>query len=131
MLKAHEVRHRQFDLNIDSIVFLGEPVGSTQCTLCKYVVAYVDAVIQTNKSEAAIDAALEKVCTILPQSLRTACVQFVDTYGPVLVDYIAKYASPTEVCDAMKLCQNGTQTIPKPVSRKFHLQSNYFRHSIV
>lgn len=121
-LKAHEVCHEQFDLNIDLMIFLGEPVGSTQCTLCKYIVSYVDAVIQTNKSEAAIDAALEKVCTILPQSLRTSCVQFVDTYGPVLVDYIAKYASANEVCNALKLCQNGTQAIPKAIARKFDLR---------
>lgn len=84
--------------------------------------SYVDAVIQTNKSEAAIDAALEKVCTILPHTLQNSCVQFVDTYGPVLVEYIAKYATPAEVCDALKLCQNGTQEIIKPATRKFYFQ---------
>ena len=90
--------------------------------MCKYIVSYVDAVIQTNKSEAAIDSALEKVCTILPHTLKTSCIQFVDTYGPVLVEYIAKYATANEVCDALKLCQNGTQEITKPATRKFHFQ---------
>ncbi len=80
-----------------------------ECSLCKYVVAYVDAVIQTNKSEAAIDSALEKVCTILPHTLNHSCVVFVDTYGPVLVEYIAAYATPGEVCAALKVCQNGTE----------------------
>jgi hypothetical protein len=40
-----------------------------QCLLCHYVVTYLDAVLKTNKSEAAIEAALEKVCTILPSKL--------------------------------------------------------------
>jgi saposin len=85
---------------------------SAECSLCKYIIAYVDAVIQTNKSEAAIDSALEKVCTILPHALNSSCVQFVETYGPVVVELLAKYATPDEVCVALKLCHNGTQGIP-------------------
>ena len=38
-----------------------------QCTLCHFVVSYLDAVLQSNKSEAAVEAALEKVCSILPR----------------------------------------------------------------
>lgn len=37
-----------------------------QCTLCHYVISYLDAALKNNKSEEAIEAALEKVCTILP-----------------------------------------------------------------
>lgn len=86
------------------------PTASAQCALCKYVVSYIDAVIQNNKSEAAIEAALEKVCAILPASLKDKCDQFVQTYGPLLVQLIQKYGTPDKVCDALKLCHNGTQT---------------------
>jgi saposin len=85
-------------------------INSAECSLCKYIVSYIDAVVQTNKSEAAIEAALEKVCTILPGALKDKCVQFVDTYGPILAQLIAKYATPEEVCNALKACTNGTQT---------------------
>ena len=71
--------------------------------------SYLDAVLQNNKSEAAIEAALEKVCGILPASLKTQCVKFVDTYGPILAQLLAKYATPEQVCDALKVCNNGTQ----------------------
>jgi len=37
-----------------------------QCTICHYVITYLDAVLKNNKSEAAVEAALAKVCTILP-----------------------------------------------------------------
>jgi saposin len=90
-----------------------------ECSLCKYVVAYVDAVIQTNKSEAAIDSALEKVCTILPHSINESCVKLVDQYGPVLVELIAKDATPSVVCNALKLCQNGTVKA-ETIARKFY-----------
>jgi hypothetical protein len=37
-----------------------------ECTLCHYVVSYLDAILKNNKSEEAVEAALAKVCTILP-----------------------------------------------------------------
>jgi saposin len=93
-------------------------LDSVECSLCKYVVGYVDTVIQNNKSEAAIESALEKVCTILPPSLKTKCTQFVVTYGPVLVQLIERYATPEQVCNALKACHNGTQ-VTKSTSGKF------------
>jgi saposin len=83
-------------------------VNSVECSVCKYVVSYVDHVIQDNKTEAAIEAALEKVCTILPHALNASCVQFVITFGPQLVKLIEKYNDSVKVCDALKLCNNGT-----------------------
>ena len=88
-------------------------VESTQCTICKFVVSYIDTVIQNNKSEAAIESALEKVCTIVPHALNSSCVQFVQTYGPVLVTLLENYTTPDKVCAALKLCQNGTEQIPQ------------------
>jgi saposin len=84
-----------------------------ECSICKYVVGYVDAVIQKNKSEAAVEAALEKVCTILPHALNASCVQFVEKYGPALVHLLENYTTPEQVCAALKLCHNGTlESIP-------------------
>lgn len=37
-----------------------------QCTLCRYVVTYLDAFLKNNKSEEALKEALSRVCTILP-----------------------------------------------------------------
>ncbi len=46
---------------------VGENLSITpQCTLCHYVISYLDAVLKNNKSEQAFEEALEKVCTILP-----------------------------------------------------------------
>ncbi len=103
----------QLPLCFDDVVI--QPIetimASAECSLCKYVVNYIDAVIQTNKTEAAIEAALEKVCGILPEPIKGACVKFVDTYGPILVQLIEKYGQAEAVCNALKLCINGTQEI--------------------
>ncbi|CAF4905027.1 unnamed protein product, partial [Rotaria sp. Silwood2] len=96
---------------IQKLETLGSSIKNPQCSLCKYVISYIDNVIQNNKSEAAIEAALEKVCTILPGPIKDKCDQFVITYGPVLLQLIEKYGTPEAVCDALKLCHNGTQEI--------------------
>ncbi len=83
-----------------------------ECSLCKYVVTYVDTIIQNNRTEAAIEAALEKVCTILPHALNSSCVQFVENYGPILVQLLEKYTTPDQVCVAIKACANKTQEVP-------------------
>ena len=92
---------------------MNSAVNSAECSLCEYVVTYLDAVLQNNKSEAAIVAALEKVCAALCPglSLQAQCTKFVDTYGPILAQLLAKYATPDQVCNALKVCTNGTQQI--------------------
>lgn len=84
-------------------------IRSAECSLCKYVVSYLDNVLQNNRSEAAIEAALEKVCSILPEPLQDKCKEFVTTYGAILAQLLAKYATPDQVCNALKVCNNGTQ----------------------
>ena len=76
-----------------------------QCMLCRYIVTYLDAVLKTNKSEAAIEAALEKVCTILPTKEHAQCEQFVKTYGPVLAELITEMADPDTICRYLGACQ--------------------------
>ncbi|CAF1099474.1 unnamed protein product [Adineta steineri] len=90
-----------------------------ECTLCHYVVSYLDAVLKTNKSEAAVEAALERVCTILPNKERAQCTEFVKTYGPVLAEMIAEVADPDTICRYLGMCQvslpkETTTTIKKP-----------------
>jgi saposin len=61
------------------------------------------------QTEAAFEAALDKVCIILPASLKDKCMEFVATYGPVLPQLIARYITPDQVCNALRICQNGTE----------------------
>ena len=84
-------------------------VNSPQCTLCEFVLTYIDKQIGNNRSAAAIEAALDKVCNILPTPVRSNCTDFVNKYGPIIAILLAKNSTPAEVCDFLKLCSNGTQ----------------------
>jgi saposin len=87
----------------------GNPI---ECSICKYVVGYIDAIIQTNKSEAAIEAALEKVCTIVPHAFNSTCIKFIETYAPDLVELIAKYGTADQVCTKLGLCDKSKVAEP-------------------
>ena len=83
--------------------------NSIPCVLCKYILQYLDNILQNNKSAAAIEAALEKVCDVLPAVVKDDCTNFVDKYGPLIAVLLARNATPEQVCDFLKLCNNGTQ----------------------
>ena len=108
----------------EEVVEIKEPTANPlECSLCQFIVGYVDKFIGTNKSQAAVDAALEKVCTILPHSLNASCIAFVDQYAPVLLQYIIAHGTPDAVCAALKLCSNKSENI---VPRKSILQLYIF-----
>ncbi|KAH9498380.1 hypothetical protein Btru_008134, partial [Bulinus truncatus] len=81
-------------------------VNDELCDLCKYVVTYIDTFVKENATEAEIEAILEKVCDILPASIKQQCENLVDQYGPLIIQLLIKELDPTQVCTAIGLCTN-------------------------
>lgn len=75
-----------------------------KCSICQYVISYLDAALKNNKSEQAIEDAFSKVCTILPAAERDQCNLLIKTYGPVIAQLIAESADPDTVCRRAGLC---------------------------
>jgi len=85
-------------------------LSTLPCTLCQYVVNYLDAIIKSNSSEVTIEKALDNVCKIVPeQKLKTQCELLVHLYGPTIVELLAEFADPKTVCDALNLCDKSVQ----------------------
>jgi saposin len=80
----------------------------------------LDAVLKNNKSDAAVEEALSKVCTILPRKERTDCDEFVKNYGPVLADLISELADPKLVCRYLGMCQVVSPQEIKPITYSNH-----------
>ncbi|KAJ8022464.1 Prosaposin [Holothuria leucospilota] len=84
-----------------------EPQASSiTCELCDYVMKYLESVLSDNATEAEIEAALEKVCSLVPSTYRAACDAFVQEYTPEIVKLILSEVSPSEVCSALGLCSS-------------------------
>ncbi|CAL1548952.1 unnamed protein product, partial [Lymnaea stagnalis] len=83
------------------------------CDLCKYVVTYIETFLKENATEAEIEALLEKVCDILPSSIKQQCDSLVQQYGPVIIQLLLQELDPTQVCTAIGLCTgNKVSTVP-------------------
>jgi len=80
------------------------PEGAVECTVCQWVIQELEVMLQSDRSEAAIEAALKKVCALLPKSVRDVCDDFVVVYGPALIKLLVKEASPAKVCTMLGLC---------------------------
>jgi saposin len=87
------------------------------------VIGYLETATQGNKSSAAIEAALDKVCNVLPGSLKDNCTAFVKKYGPIIAFLLKKNSTTVEICDFLKVCNNGTQQI---TPSKINIQLFFF-----
>ncbi len=78
----------------------------------------MERAIGNNRSEAAIEAELDKVCNILPTPVRGSCTDFVKKHGAAIATLLGKNVSGEQVCDFIKVCHNGTQHVAP--SKYFH-----------
>ncbi|XP_060569459.1 uncharacterized protein LOC132727883 isoform X3 [Ruditapes philippinarum] len=80
------------------------------CETCKYIMSYVKTLLKDNKTEAAVQEALDKVCSYLPAQISDQCTAFVNEYTDMVVQLIANDVSPDQVCTAIGLCSSGKKS---------------------
>lgn len=111
------------------------------CEVCKTAVAYIDRILEKNSTESQIEEAVRKVCSFLPDSMRSEvrtgvrtlcpssdgrafkahllfvrlqCDQLVEQYEPVLVQLLLQMLDPDFVCMV-----NRSQCLPRSVNLVF------------
>lgn len=82
-----------------------------ECDICKVVVKFVYNELQDNKTEEEVKNVLDKVCTLLPDSLKQTCINTVNTYYDQLVELIVQGLSPEQVCQELGLCPSGKKAM--------------------
>jgi saposin len=80
--------------------------NSAECILCEEVVGELEKMLENNKTEEAIEKALDAVCDILPSKIRKSCEDFVNTYTPAIIIILQSEVSPGEVCTLLGLCSS-------------------------
>ncbi|XP_071829151.1 uncharacterized protein [Apostichopus japonicus] len=83
---------------------------SPKCTLCEYVIQKLETMISKQSTVAEIEAALEKVCSLLPGSISDQCQQFVDQYTPTIINLIVQNVSPQLICRTLGLCKASSES---------------------
>lgn len=99
-------------------VMAGKAVSAgEQCVVCELVVKEVDSLIADNATEKEILKTLDEVCAILPSAIKDTCTQFVDTYGPLVLNLLLKELTPDQVCAAIGLCDSTKTPLTAPSTK--------------
>jgi saposin len=77
-----------------------------KCVLCEYVISTLALKIKDNSTEEEIKAEVEHICTYLPRTVTKKCEEFVDTYGDLIISYLAQQMDPEQICTELKLCKS-------------------------
>jgi len=94
------------------------------CGVCETVIQYIDSLLEEKPTAIEIEKVLNKVCNFLPENLRKQCDEFVHDYTAPLIQLLAQFVDPREICTDIALCTNSTQTpngMVKLVPAKQHL----------
>ncbi|KAK8771439.1 hypothetical protein V5799_025317 [Amblyomma americanum] len=83
-----------------------------QCDICKVIVQFVYNELKDKKTEEEVKQLLDRVCSLLPDSLQQTCIDTVNTYYDQLVDLIVKGFTPEQVCQELGLCTSARKSTP-------------------
>jgi len=90
---------------------------NVECTICQFVVGWVEGEMSANATEEEVEQLLDSVCAIIfswDPSLVTTCDNVIATYYPDLVQYILAEESPDVACTAVGACGSSLANV-KPV----------------
>jgi saposin len=76
------------------------------CMVCELVVQTVDGYLQNNKTVVEIEQLLDSLCNRLPPNFNTQCIQFVNTYLPLVIQWIINTERPDIFCTQIGLCSS-------------------------
>jgi len=105
------------------LCFSGPTWAQDQCTLCQFVVQFIDGYLQANYTQQQIVKQLEVVCSLAPEPYQAQCDTFVEHYVPVLISLILKYEDPENACKQLGFCRqpggvpDNMEDFPKVVIR--------------
>jgi saposin len=80
------------------------PTGSSMCTTCEFAVTIADTELKANATQEEVIQFVDNLCSILPQTIRTECDNFVAKYGPQFMDALASKLVPSTICTEIGVC---------------------------
>ncbi|KAL0233661.1 hypothetical protein PCE1_002171 [Barthelona sp. PCE] len=79
--------------------------GVVECELCRYVLYLVDYELKDTKTDQEIIEFFENVCDkYFPSEYRTECDNYINRFGPVLIQYLINGIESHLICPSIGLC---------------------------
>ncbi|KAM6113220.1 antimicrobial peptide NK-lysin-like [Phoenicopterus ruber ruber] len=81
------------------------PGGGKKCSLCTKILEQIKAMAGDDPDEAAVEAALRKVCRALGKRLGSVCKRLVKKYRDQISEAVTNGDAPQDTCAAIGLCK--------------------------
>eukprot|EP00041_Stephanoeca_diplocostata_P012168 m.202731 g.202731 ORF g.202731 m.202731 type:complete len:510 (+) comp18841_c0_seq3:113-1642(+) len=86
---------------------------ATTCAACTVIVSLIEQLAQVHNNT--IDKEVEKICDLFPDGpVRDGCDGVIMTFGPIVIELLAKKETPDVVCHAITLCTGTCHLFPAP-----------------
>ncbi|XP_028408448.1 prosaposin-like isoform X2 [Dendronephthya gigantea] len=82
------------------------PTGSAECIICEFVMKELDSILGDKATREEIEAALDKVCSLLPSTIRSECDTFVNKYADEIITLLLEEITPDQICTKLGLCSS-------------------------
>lgn len=100
-----------------------------ECTICTTVVDYLDKLLEDDNVDKEITQVVEKVCNIVPASVKDKCSTVIETYGPYILQMIGQVADSKQVCQDIDLCSRPPGHVHLIGGNKCTFGPSYWCHS--
>ncbi|KAG7480825.1 hypothetical protein MATL_G00060400 [Megalops atlanticus] len=77
---------------------------SPSCTFCIFLIKKLESMLPKERTEEAVVKMLDQVCSVLPESVKEQCEDFINKYGKEVIDFLLSSAAPHTICVMLHLC---------------------------
>lgn len=99
---------QKLQVPIDNLIGAANPSqlieGGSLCTLCEYMLHFIQESLAAPATDDEIKHAVENICTKLPQGVAGQCRDFVEMYGDAVISLLIQGLNPRSVCPLMQMC---------------------------
>jgi len=98
---------------IPSVPAIQQPhiASALECLFCEFVIYDIDSYLTANSTVNEITNVVKDICSHMPNEDEVVeCQDFISTYGPEIIELLARRADPDTICTYLGIC-NGTTPI--------------------
>lgn len=77
--------------------------SSQTCILCEMIVARMEKYLEKTATQEQVQDYLDHVCDILPSTIKSECVGFINTYSTLILQTFESIP-PKKICEQINLC---------------------------
>jgi hypothetical protein len=86
---------------------LGAQHWEQYCFVCEFVTQIIEGYLKDDKEVAEIRLLLDSVCSLLPIKFSDQCIDFVNNYLQLAIQWILRNEPPKALCHQIGFCRRG------------------------